>query len=291
MTAAELASSIPVSAGETLSAARVLEDAALASAAPQVRARLRAIDRDHDRAIAALRARYRERESAYDEDWPDPPRDIWGLDAAALVITAIALAVVIASARFADRWDAPSAAALCAGLIVLATVLHLVGALRSRSSAGVSNQRASSVIGFDAVAAVAGAGLIIWRANGARGGAPFDAIIAPVVVSALCGLLLAIVWVDARRRGAPERARVARYRVAEASWREDLDAEASELADRSRAAALAVVQALDAESRAAVETDLAEAALVLKRRDDVPPGFASAIADSPFGALRYDDRV
>lgn len=291
MTAAELASSIPVSTGETLSAARVLEDAALASAAPQLRARLKAIDRDHDRAIAALRTRYRERENAYDEDWPDPPRDIWGLDAAALVLTAIALAVVIASARFADRWDAPSAAALCAGLIVLATVLHLVGALRSRSGAGVSNQRASSVIGFDAVAAVAGAGLIVWRANGARGGAPLDAVIAPAIVSGLCGLLLAIVWVDARRRGAPERARVARYRVAEASWREDLDAEAAELADRARESALAEVLALDDATRAAIDADLAEAARILRRRDDVPQGVAAALADAPFGSLRYDDRV
>lgn len=291
MTAAELASSIPVSTGETLSAARALEDAAVAAAAPQLRAPLRAIDHDHDRALARLRARYRERENAYDEEWPDPPRDIWGLDAAALVITAIALAVVIASARYADRWDAPSAAALCAGLIVLATVLHLAGALRSRSSAGVSNQRASSVIGFDAAAAFAGAGLIVWRANGARGGAPFDAIVVPVVVSALCGVVLALVWVDARRRGAPERARVARYRAAEASWREDLDVEASEIAARSRGAALAAVLGLDGARRAAVESDLAEAARVLKRRDDVPHAFASAVAASPFGALRYDERV
>ncbi|MBA8848779.1 hypothetical protein [Microcella alkalica] len=163
--------------------------------------------------------------------------------------------------------------------------------MRSRPGAAVSNHRASSVIGFDAAAALAGAGLIVWRADQPRGGAPFDAVMVPVIVSAVCGVILAVVWIDARRRGAPERARVARYRAEEASWRADLDVEAAELAERSRGAVLAAIAALDDARRSAVEGDLAEAAGILRRRGDVPHSFASAIADAPFGALRYDARV
>lgn len=291
MTAASLAGGISVQAGETLPAARALEDAAIAAAAPGLAARVRAIDRDHDRAMAALRARYRERENADDEEWPDAPRDIWGLDGLALVLVVVALSCVIASARFADRWDAPAAAALGGGLIVLATAAHLVNGVRSRAGSGVTNQRASSVIGVDAIAAVIGAGLIVWRADAPRGGAPLDAVIVPALASAVCGVVLAALWVITRRRGAPERAMLARYRAAEASWRVDLDREAGELAARSRSSALAALLELDAQARAAIEGDLAEAARILRRRDGVMQGFSAALADAPFGSLRYDDRV
>ncbi|WAB82642.1 hypothetical protein OVN18_06480 [Microcella daejeonensis] len=296
MSAAELAASIPVRLGEALPTARALEDAAAGVHAPVLADRLRSIDREHDRAMARLRATYRAREDGYEgapagEEPHDPPRDIWGLDALALVLVAVGLAVLPASARFADRWDAASAAALSACLIVLATLLHLVGALRSRSSAGVSNHRASSVISFDAVAALAGAGLVVWRASLPRDGAPIESVLVPAVAAGVCGVLLGLVWIDARGRGAPEREQAARYRSAEASWREDLDPQAEVLAARSREAALAAALELDAGVRAALETDLAEAALILRRREEVPYEIATAIGKAPFGSMRYDDRV
>lgn len=290
MSAVELAASIPVAVGEHLSTARALEDAAVAAHAPAVAARLRAIDREHDRAMSALRATYQGREAAHDEEWPDPPRDSWALDALALVVTAVALAVIIASARFGAQWDARSAAALGAALLGLTVALHGVNALRARRGS-VSNARASSIIGFDAVAALAGAGLIAWRASLPRGGAALAEVAVPLGAAVLCGLVLVALWIDARRRGAPARARLARYRQAEASWRADLDAEAAELAAAARAAALACVDELSAPVREALLKDLVDATQRLQRRDDVPHDVASALREAPFGFLRYDDRV
>ena len=289
--AAQLAASIPVRVGETLPTARALEDAAVAAHAPPLVSRLRAIDLRYDRAMAALRARYQQRESRYDEEWPDPPRDIWGLDAIALVIVAVGVAVVPASVQFSDRINAPFAAALCAGALLVATLLHGVNALRSRGGGSVSNQRASSVVGFDAVAALVGSGLIVWGALVPRDGAPLDSVLVSAGIAATCGIVLILVWIDARRRGAPERGRVKRYVAAEASWREDLDVEAGELAARSRNEALAAALELADDARAGLEGDLIEAARILRGRDDVPYEIATVFAEAPFGALRYDDRV
>lgn len=290
VSAAELAASIPVGAGEHLPTARALEDAALAAHASAAVPRLRAIDREHDRAMSALRATYQRREAADDEEWPDPPPDSWALDALGLVVAAVALAAIIASARFGAQWDARGAAALGAALLGLTAGLHGVSALRARRGT-VSNARSSSIIGFDAVAALAGAGLIVWRASLPRGGAALAEVALPAGAAVLCSLVLAALWVGARRRGAPARARLARYREAEASWRADLDVEAAELAATARAAALACIDQLPAAVRDALLADLAEAARRLRRREDVPHDVATALSEAPFGFLRYDARV
>lgn len=291
-TASALAATLAVD-HEALPVARALEDAAVAARAPSLTNRLRGIDRAHDRAMAALRARYQERENRYDEDWPETFRDIWGLDALALVLVAVALSLLPASVLHPHQLDAPASviALASAGVLVLATLLHVVNAVRSHRSSSVSNERASSVIGFDAAASLAGAAIIMLRTLVPRDPLPLAPMLPAAAIATACAVVLLVVWRDARRRGEPERDRVRRYRAAEASWREDLDVEAATLAARSRAEASAAFLEVDPETRTAIEADLAAAARALGRRPDAPGAVVEALRRAPFGHLRYGDRV
>lgn len=290
-TAAALAETLSVG-HEVLPVARALEDAAITAWAPFAAERLRAVDRAHDRAMAALRTTYREREKGYDdEESPEPRRDIWGLDALALVLVALALALVPAGLTASPEWDAPRTALACAAGLAVATGLHGVNALRSRGPARVNNARASSVIGFDAVAAIVGAGILALRPLVPRDPVPLAPLLPSVGIATACGIVLLLLWRDARRRGAPERDRVRRYRVAEASWRADLDHAAAELAAGSRRDAAAAFAEADAATRTAITADLDEATRTLLRRGDVPDAVVRPLRTAPFGHLRYGDRV
>lgn len=295
MSAAELATSIPVDLLSHSEPARAIEDAAIAAHSPDVVARLHELDREHDRRLTEIRARLQQHEEAFEREDVGAPvenrRTSYLPDALGITIALAALATILASLQFADRWDAVSATLTTAIMITAGTVLHLLGTVRSYLGSTVTNHRGSSYVGATAVIALIATGVIVQRGRLPGETAGLDAVLPSAIATGVCGVALLIAWVDMRRRGAPERARDARYDAARAAWQEELGGEAAALAERHREAALAAVHELDPDARAAIERDLIEAARILRDRDDVPQLWVSMLADSPLSTLRFDDRV
>ena len=259
---------------------RAIEDTALSRIDAETARRFVDLDRRFDRTVSALRQELARRQERVADEPVRQPAAGWDMTGFLLALVAAPLLLVAGGAGTA--LPTPVAVTASTALVLAAAVAHVIGAVRARR-AGASVASSRHLVLLSATAALAVAGLILWRASGQV----TPGIVVALSLAVLSAVACVILFVPTSREARGDSAARRVEREAERSRRADLETELAAAIETARAESWALLGGLTAAQREELSAATTQAVAALGRRQLLEPAVLRELRTAQAGQLRY----